>query len=139
MYFGRKQIGDLLAVPISCTNASSVPVDPDTPPSVSVYDSSGTRVSGPVSVPPKDQVGTTGMFEHRVRLDDAFSVGAYSVLFSWTSGVFNGSSAAWFEIMPGGHSSGAVFSMEYLRRPVDRWIVYETESDEVFLGKNPRI
>lgn len=141
MFRGRYQLGDEAVVGVQCVDGSDVPTAPDAAPTISVYNSSGTKLINDKPIPPKDRANATGLFEHFVRLGSDFAVGIYTVLYKWTTGegAFSGRSVDHFQIVEGGHVDGTVIAMHYYAAQQAAFIVQHTDAGLIKAGKNPRV
>lgn len=138
-YRGRWQLGEHVPMQVQCRNSTGAPVAPTAAPTLSVYDSSGTRIVNEKTIPVLDRFGTTGLFGIWLYLTSAFAAGQYAAVYSWTSGVFTGRFVEQFEVVAGGNADGAVISMYYYQRPHARFVVQQLDSGRLVKNRNPSL
>lgn len=138
-WLGRFALGDFLPLHLSCINGSLVEAAPSAAPAYTAYDSSGTAVTNVAALKmvPHDLPTRTGWFYAEHRLGSDFSVGRYDVLVQYTVSGSVRTRQFCFEIVAGGHASGAYIGMEYQASPQARFVVGLVDSGSVEQRKNP--
>ena len=131
MQLGRFILGQFVRVPVFTGNV------PAAAPLLTVYTGTGTRIYGPVKMPPGDFYGVDGYFVLPVRLGSLFAVGRYAVAISYAAPDPT-LTVARFEIVAGGDVDGAVTALTFYRRPHANFLVGRLDSDQRMLAKNPR-
>lgn len=135
MYLGRQELGVEVRIEALCVDASNHPVNPDSAPSIDVWQS-GTKVLSGLAMFPEERTKVTGLFVRPLYLKN-LTPGRFQVVVRWQSGAFDGMDEHHFEIVPGGNSDGAVMAAVYYEVPNGRFIVHELDSGKIRPGKNP--
>lgn len=140
-WIGRFILGDFLPLHVMCINGSLVEAAPTTAASYTIYDSSGTVITGAddVKMAPHDKPTRTGWFYAEHRLGSNFSAGRHDVLVEYTVSGSVRTRQFCFEIVAGGHTSGAYIGLEYQASPQARFVVGLPEAGTLEQRKGPSV
>jgi hypothetical protein len=138
MYRGRYQQGEEIPLGVLCYDSSGVPTAPDAAPTLEIY-SGGSHILPGKAIPALDKAAVTGLFQHKLYLNEHYPAGLYQATYRWTKGGFFGLQTDTFEVMPGGDATGSVVAMTYLERPQASFVLQQRDSGHLFKGKNPRV
>jgi hypothetical protein len=138
MWLGCFQLGETVPCLLRTRDAASTPTLPEDTPQIVVWRGATDVYRG--EMPILDRQAVTGLFSLPLFLDGTFTTGHYAIQYRWVlDGGYIGSEQDSFQIVAGGHASGAVVSMYFYERPEARFLVQSTEAGEILPGKNPRI
>ena len=90
-------------------------------------------------IPVKDPDLVTGQFLFRVFLNHDFSVGRYTVHYTWAYSSNTYIDIDTFEIVAGGDPDGAINSMYFYHRPHADFVVYQLTSGKIQKRRNPKV
>ena len=135
-YLGRHYLGATVPVYLLTVNASGTPTVPDDAPVVEIWSSSALVTTK--KMPVHDRYAATGLFLLPLRLDSNFSAGRYRLAYRYDVGSHTGLEEDVLEVLPGGHSDGAVQSMCWAEFPHAHYLVHHLESGTVVFGRNPK-
>lgn len=137
MWKGRYQLGGWVPLSVDCYDANGDDVESDTAPEFTVYSSAGTTVAtGRL----RREVGAEDhVFTGEVRLSSSFAAGMYYVIYEFTDGVFTGQELDVFEVVGGGHTSGAYIALHCYECPHATFLVGQLDGGTLEARKNPSI
>jgi hypothetical protein len=136
-YLGRHRQGEVITLPLLCTDSDRAPVSPSSHPVVYVYNEAGTKLlSGRMAV--ADRYQATGWFSHRLTLGGDFDPGHYRVIYHYGAASAAYAKSAHFEVVAG-HEDGPVIAMTHYRRPHAAFLVHQAEDGTRVLGRNPSV
>lgn len=133
LYLGSYQLGDRLGLGVQSAVALA-PSPPDDAPAATVYNANRQAVASYL-IPPADV--PAAYFAAAVHLDRRYHVGRYAILVTWVAASVSRSSAAVFDIVPGGDPAGAVIAGYAFHRPHAEYHVLDLDSGELVRGRNP--
>ena len=130
MYVGRFALGQFVPLFAACRDGNGDAVSPTSAPTFTVYKSTDTPISGAdtVPMPPLAKDDQTGLFLYHLRLGSSFSTGRYHVLIEYAYSGGTGAIQRVFEVIGGGHSSGAYLAIHQYRRPHASYLVGQLDS-----------
>lgn len=138
MNLGRYYLGQFVPIPLSCVVAG-VAVAPTAAPTLSIYDSANTETLADRTMFPIDKENVTGQFLYLARLSSSFSAGQYSVRLRFASSGTGYPVVHTFQVVSGGHSSGAYVGMHHFQRPDLAHILGVTDGGTLEFRKNPKV
>lgn len=144
---GRRQLGQFIHLSLTTVDGSGVPTNPDTAPTITVYDTSDNRIINAKPIAPQG-IGRTGLFGIDLMLSCQdtmgvgygtveFTTGQYVVLYKWTISGTERRRLDRFEILPGGNCKGAYTALEFYERPQANYLVGALENGEVEKRRGP--
>ena len=136
MFLGRLQLGDLLPLVFSTTDASDTPTLPDAPPSVIIYNDSGAIIQK--LLPVVDRYIVTGLFFLPVIIDNQFAAGRHRVLFSYMLSSTAYAKTAEFEVLSSGGTDGMASAMHMFQLPNVDYAVIASNRGRIKRFRNPR-
>ena len=134
MNLGRYQLGMWVPLQLWCST------EPDVPPFVSIYDSTGRRVLADKQLAPRNKAVLTGNYIAEHRLGPEFEPGLYHVLYEYriSSATENRSRLDSFSVIAGGQASGAYVGMHFFSTPQADFVVGVTDGGRLEARRNPR-
>lgn len=138
---GRFKLGDFLPLHVEAINGSRAEGSPSAAPNYTIYNSSGTVVTGAddLKMIPHDKPTRTGWFYAEHKLGSNFAVGRYDVLVESTISASVYPRRYCFEIVGGGHTSGGYIGLEHVPSPQAKYIVGMLDEGTVEIRKGPSI
>lgn len=138
MFVGHYALGQLLPLRVWVVDENGAGTAPDAAPIAVVYDSDGTRVAK-YDLPCKEQNTVTGWFEDVANLDNRYSTGRYTVMYTYLlSGVAQGRLEQ-CEIVAGGDGVGSGVGLYFYRQPQADFLLLQTDRGILKTRRNPRV
>jgi hypothetical protein len=138
MDLGRFQAGQVVTVGVTTLDSGGSPATPDAAPAATVKDPGGNTVwSGKLPMAPGAYPPTA--FALPVFVGVGYSLGTYTVSYTWAVGAFNGTASDTFTVIGGGDVGGRVISLYAYGRPEARFVVAQLSSGNTIQGRNPRL
>lgn len=138
-YLGRHQLGDWVPIAVKCYDETVAPQNPDAAPTLTIYDNDGAVALSVGSIPVYQKNVKTGLFRTEVQLDSNFSAGQYAALVEWTEGTHDGKELSRFEVVGGGHASGAYLQIHEYKTPQAKYLVGSTDAGVLESRRSPRV
>ena len=127
-YLGRFQQGQNVTIGVSTTAA------PDAAPIATIKDSSGDTIwSGGIALV------AANTFSLSIFIGVVFSLGTFTVTYSWAIKGVAGTATDTFDVIGGGDPGGKVVSMYSYVRPDATYVVAQLSSGNTVQGRNPRL
>ena len=138
MFAGHYLLGQLLPLRLWVVDSNDAGTEPDSAPIAAVYDSSGTKVAS-YTLPCREQNTVTGWFEDVANLDNRYSTGRYTTLYTYLlDGVAQGRIEQW-EIVAGGDGVGSGVGLYFYRQPQADFLLLQTDRGILKTRRNPRV
>lgn len=125
---GRYQLGDIVSTELI------IGVSPDAAPTLTVTDHSDAAI---VTAKMAMNGGSTS-FALPLFLGSLFSIGTFSVTYSYAVGGSPGMASDSFDVVAGGDPGGRVIAMTAYERPGAQYLVVQMASGYLMQGRNPR-
>ncbi|SIO38004.1 hypothetical protein SAMN05444166_4234 [Singulisphaera sp. GP187] len=135
MNLGRYQQGQTVTIGLAVVDANGDPASPITAPTAVITDADDSVVASLKLA----MNGNSTAFALGVFLGINYSLGTYTVTYSYQSGAFSGSASDTFTVIPGGDPGGRVISLYAYDRPEARYVVAQLTSGLILQGRNPRL
>ena len=132
---GRYQVGERVGLSILCVGPIG-PTRPDTVPIVRILSPGLTSRGFQVPVEPTDRE-TPSLFRGTFTPGPADRPGIYVAVFTYCVGGLPASSLTVFEVVPGGHSSGAILSQLAIPKPDSIAVIAHAEAGRLLSGLSP--
>ncbi len=134
---GRKILGSYVTLSVLCRDGVGDPLPPDEAPLASIYGDAGHITT--FRIPPCERAIIPGYFQYGLFLGPSYSVGVYSVVYSWHFTTDYYGEVDTFTVIPSGNHDGSVISMHYYERPGARFLVQQLDSGKLIVAKNPHL
>lgn len=139
MYRGRTTLGRIVQLGLWCRNASGTPTLPDTAPSARVYKEDGTLVET-FKMPINDRYFVTGFFSFGLFLGTGlYAVGRYRVRYQYLLAGVARTDEDSFDVLDGGNGHGLGISSFYYRRPINNFLLIQSEGGRLLRRRSPHV
>lgn len=134
-WIGRYQVGQRIGLAVVCIGPRG-PTQPDSVPVVRILSPGRTGRGFPVPVEATDR-DTPGLFRGTFVPGPNDGPGSYVALFTYLVGGLPVAALTTFEVVPGGHPSGAICSQIAVSQPDAIALIAHTGSGQILVGRGP--